>query len=81
MNRQMLAVAVFVITVIAAFIFGFLGLELLLGSMDYGFRLLLGIISGLIVALAEIYVLAKKLNEDYSDETQAKSSYSKVHQD
>ncbi|XP_063977040.1 transmembrane protein 199 [Diachasmimorpha longicaudata] len=63
-NKQLIAVAQFVFSVIAAFAFGFIGLELIVGSLDFGFRLLLGIICGLIVALAEIYFLAKKLNED-----------------
>lgn len=54
----------FVFSVISGFFFGFLGIELLIGSLDFGFRLLLGIICALVIALAEIYFLAKKLIEE-----------------
>lgn len=63
-NRQLIAVAQFVFSVISGFFFGFLGIELIIGSLDFGFRLLLGIICALVIALAEIYFLAKKLNEE-----------------
>ena len=63
-NRQLIAVAQFVFSVLAGFAFGFIGVELIVGDLDFGFRLLLGIICSLIIALAEIYFLAKKLNED-----------------
>lgn len=64
MNRQMIAVAQFIFSVIAGFAFGFIGVELIVGSLDFGFRLLLGIICALVIALAEIYFLAKKLIEE-----------------
>ncbi|XP_058797873.1 transmembrane protein 199 [Phymastichus coffea] len=67
MNSQLIAVAQFVFSVIAGFAFGFIGLELIIGNLDFGFRLLLGIMCALIIALAEIYFLAKKLSEDYDD--------------
>lgn len=63
-NRQLIAVLQFICSVLAAFAFGFIGVELMVGSLDFGFRLLLGIICALIVALAEIYFLARRLNED-----------------
>lgn len=63
-NRQLIAVAQFVFSVISGFFFGFLGIELIIGNLDFGFRLLLGIICALVIALAEIYFLAKKLNEE-----------------
>lgn len=63
-NRQLIAVLQFICSVLAAFAFGFIGVELMVGNLDFGFRLLLGIICALIVALAEIYFLAKRLNED-----------------
>lgn len=65
MNKQMIAVLQFIFSVAAGFAFGFIGLELMIGDLDFGFRLLMGIIIALIIALAEIYFLAKKLNEDY----------------
>lgn len=64
-NRQLIAVAQFLFSVAAGFAFGFIGVELILGNLDFGFRLLLGIICALVIALAEIYFLAKKLNEDF----------------
>ncbi|KAL6255040.1 hypothetical protein P5V15_013373 [Pogonomyrmex californicus] len=66
-NKQLIAVAQFVLSVIAGFVFGFLGVELIIGNLDFGFRLLLGIICALIIALAEIYFLAVKLNENGFD--------------
>lgn len=67
-NRQLIAVAQFIFSVAAGFAFGFIGIELIIGQLDFGFRLLLGIMIALIIALAEIYFLAKKLNEDYEQQ-------------
>lgn len=67
-NRQLIAVVQFIFSVAAGFAFGFIGVELMIGDLDFGFRLLLGIICSLVIALAEIYFLAKKLNEDYDEE-------------
>lgn len=63
-NRQLIAVLQFVFSVAAGFAFGFLGVELIVGRLDVGFRLLLGVICALVIALAEMYFLAKKLAED-----------------
>jgi len=63
-NRQLIAVLQFIFSVAAGFAFGFVGIELILGNLDFGFRLLLGVMCALIIALAEIYFLAKKLAED-----------------
>jgi len=77
-NRQLIAVLQFVISTAAGFLFGFLGIELMLSTtFDLGFKLLLGIICALIIALAEIYFLAKKLSEDYEPLDTSR----KVHQD
>lgn len=65
-NRQLIAVLQFVISTAAGFLFGFMGIELILNTtFDLGFKLLLGIIFALVIALAEIYFLAKTLTEDY----------------
>lgn len=64
-NRHLIAVLQFIFSVAAGFAFGFIGLELIVGNLDFGFRLLMGIMFSLIIALAEIYFLAKKLNEEY----------------
>ncbi|TMW49444.1 hypothetical protein DOY81_005454 [Sarcophaga bullata] len=62
-NSQIIAVLQFIFSVAAGFAFGFLGVNLIVGNMEFGLRLLLGIMCALIIALAEIYFLAKKLNE------------------
>lgn len=67
-NKQLIAVAQFIFSVVAGFAFGFIGVELIVGNLDFGFRLLLGVICSLIIALAEIYFLAKKLSEDMYDD-------------
>lgn len=64
-NSQLIAILQFVFSVAAGFAFGFIGIALIVGDLDFGFRLLLGIMFALIIALAEIYFLAKKLNEEY----------------
>ncbi|XP_043261499.1 transmembrane protein 199 [Colletes gigas] len=79
-NKQLIAVAQFVFSVLAGFAFGFLGVELIIGNLDFGFRLLLGIICALIIALAEIYFLAIKLNEDDCDIDSTLTS-KKLHQE
>ncbi|CAG9765702.1 unnamed protein product [Ceutorhynchus assimilis] len=74
MNTHLIAVFQFIVSVITGFAFGFIGIELLIGTLDFGFRLLLGIVCALIIALAELYFLAKKLNEDLEFETMAKKA-------
>uniref|UniRef100_A0A1I8MWR9 Endoplasmic reticulum-based factor for assembly of V-ATPase n=1 Tax=Musca domestica TaxID=7370 RepID=A0A1I8MWR9_MUSDO len=69
-NSQLVAVLQFIFSVAAGFAFGFIGIQLIVGNLDFGLRLLLGIMIALIIALAEIYFLAKKLNEyDNTTET------------
>ncbi|XP_030369226.1 transmembrane protein 199 [Scaptodrosophila lebanonensis] len=62
-NKQIIAVAQFIFSVAAGFVFGFLGINLIVGGLPFGFRLLLGVICALVIALAEMYFLAKKLHE------------------
>ncbi|XP_053615790.1 AP2/ERF domain-containing protein PFD0985w [Plodia interpunctella] len=64
LNRQLIAIGQFVLSIFAGFLFGFKGVEWMIGPMEFGFRLLLGVMCALIIALAEIYFLAKKLNEE-----------------
>ena len=71
-NRQLIAVAQFIFSVVSGFFFGFIGIELIIGELDFGFRLLLGIICALVIALAEIYFLAKKLIEEEREDEKAK---------
>ncbi|XP_030022401.2 uncharacterized protein LOC115441671 isoform X1 [Manduca sexta] len=63
-NRQLIAIGQFIISIFAGFLFGFRGVEWMVGNLDFGFRLLLGVMCALVIALAEIYFLAKKLNEE-----------------
>lgn len=63
-NRQLIAVGQLIISIFAGFLFGFKGIEWMIGTLDFGFRLLLGVMCALIITLAEIYFLAKKLNEE-----------------
>lgn len=64
LNRQLIAIGQFIISIFAGFLFGFRGVEWMVGNLDFGFRLLLGVMCALVIALAEIYFLAKKLNEE-----------------
>lgn len=66
MNRQLIAIGQFIISIFAGFLFGFRGVEWMVGNLDFGFRLLLGVMCALVIALAEIYFLAKKINEELS---------------
>lgn len=77
MNRHLIAVFQFILSVVAGFAFGFIGVELIIGNLDFGFRLLLGIICSLTIALAELYFLAKKLNEDLNFEFNAEKNMKK----
>ena len=81
LNKQLIAVAQFVFSVIAGFAFGFIGIELIVNNLDFGFRLLLGIMCALIIALAEIYFLAKKLSEDYEEMPNTAAMSKKLHQE
>ncbi|XP_030558971.1 transmembrane protein 199 [Drosophila novamexicana] len=62
-NKQIIAVAQFIFSVAAGFTFGFFGVNLMVGPLPFGFRILLGVIVALVIALAEMYFLAKKLHE------------------
>ncbi|XP_059048077.1 uncharacterized protein LOC131843450 [Achroia grisella] len=63
-NRHLIAIGQFILSIFAGFLFGFKGIEWMVGPLEFGFKLLLGIMCSLIIALAEIYFLAKKLNEE-----------------
>ncbi|EDW84699.1 uncharacterized protein Dwil_GK12992 [Drosophila willistoni] len=63
LNKQIIAVAQFIFSVAAGFTFGFFGVNLMVGPLPFGFRILLGVMAALVIALAEMYFLAKKLHE------------------
>lgn len=59
MSSIVIAVIEFILSVITGFLFGFLGIEYLVGTLDFGFRLLLGNMFGLTVALYNLSHLAE----------------------
>lgn len=61
----MIGVAQFLFSVAAGFAFGFVGLDLIIGGLDFGVRLALGLSIALVIAVAEIYFLTKQLNEEH----------------
>ena len=63
MNRQLLEVIGFVISIFAAFYFGFIGINYMIGPLDLGVRALLGVLAALVVAVAELYFLARILGD------------------
>ncbi|CAL8073530.1 unnamed protein product [Orchesella dallaii] len=62
MNTGIVAVFQFVISLAAAFLFGFSGIQIFLGEMDIAVRLLLGIAFAIIVGVAELYILVVHLD-------------------
>lgn len=75
--KHCIAISQFITSVVVGFVIGLFGIEHVTGSLDFGFRLLLGVICALTTALAELYFLARKLNEDldfdYSRKCDAKN--------
>lgn len=61
----MIGVAQFLFSVAAGFAFGFVGLDLMIGGLEFGVRLMLGISIALVIAVAEVYFLTKQLNEEH----------------
>jgi TMEM199 family protein len=61
-NRHLIGVVQFVFSVAAGFAFGFQGLELLIGDLEMGFRLMCGISIALVIAVAEIYFLLQHIH-------------------
>ncbi|CAG7836746.1 unnamed protein product, partial [Allacma fusca] len=69
MNTGLIAVFQFVVTVGAAFAFGFMGVEVFAGvTFELAVKLLLGIIFALVVGAAELYFLV--LNMDFGDKVE-----------
>ncbi len=62
-NSQLIEVLGFAVSLFAAFSFGFVGINYMIGPLDFGVRALLGVISALIVAVAELYFLARVLGD------------------
>ena len=62
-NAQLIEVIGFAITVAAAFAFGFSGVNYMIGPLDLGFRFMLGVVIALVVAIADIYFMARILGD------------------
>ncbi|XP_059484679.1 uncharacterized protein LOC132202046 [Neocloeon triangulifer] len=62
MNRQLIGVGQLILSVAAGFAFGFIGLELIIGEMEMGFRFLCGTLCALVIAVAELYFLIKHVD-------------------
>ncbi|KAG5879963.1 hypothetical protein JTB14_010351 [Gonioctena quinquepunctata] len=62
-NKYLIAVIQVVFSVIAGFAFGFTGINLILGEFDVRSRLLMGVICGFIIAIAELYFLVRNFDK------------------
>ncbi|CAB4061531.1 TMEM199 [Lepeophtheirus salmonis] len=62
-NRQVIVVFQFVITVVTSFIFGYSAPYYLYGIVDVNFRLSLGLVFGFVVAVADLYFVIKYMLE------------------
>lgn len=79
MDKYLIVVFQFLMSVAAGFAFGFLGVPLLVyGTMEFGFRLLLGIICALIIAIAELYFVLRKMDREGKMEEELKEKAKKV---
>jgi len=63
LNSQLLEIVGFALSLFAGFLFGFVGINYMVGPLDLGFRFLLGVVIALIVAVAELYFLARVLGD------------------
>lgn len=72
MDSVIIAVIQFVISIAAAFLFGFLGIEVFVGSLDLAVRLLLGIAAAVIVGAADLYIMVVYLEAKEDPEKKVK---------
>ena len=63
MNSQLIEVFGFFVTMAAAFAFGFFGINYMIGPLDLGLRSILGVVIALVVAIAELYFMARVLGD------------------
>jgi len=63
-NGFLLLILQFVVSVVCAFMFGYMGPYLLYGKEDLGGRLLLGILAGFLVGCADMYFVIRQLLEE-----------------
>lgn len=63
-NRFLLLIIQFIVSVVCAFMFGYMGPYLLYGRQDVGGRILLGIVLGFVVGCADMYFVIRQLLEE-----------------
>lgn len=63
-NRFLLLILQFVVSVVCAFMFGYMGPYILYGRQDVGGRILLGIVLGFVVGCADMYFVIRQLLEE-----------------
>ena len=63
LNRYLLLIFQFVVSMVSAFAFGYLAPYYFYGTIDIGKRLLYGIICGFVVGLADLYFVVRHLLE------------------
>lgn len=73
MNRQLIGVFQILLSVASGFVFGFIGIEWMVGTLHAGVRLLLGIGIAALIGIAEIYFFVKKLAEPTLTDDQKKT--------
>ena len=61
LNRYLLLIFQFVLSMVSAFAFGYLAPYYFYGTVDVGRRLLYGIISGFVVGMADLYFVIRHL--------------------
>lgn len=63
MNRQLIGVLQVVLSISTGFAFGFIGMNWMMGPLDAGVRLILGLGIAFIIGTAELYFFVKKIAE------------------
>lgn len=73
MNRQLIGIFQVLLSIGTGFLFGFVGIEWIVGNMETGYRLLLGLTMALIIGVAELYFFIKKMSEPISPPSSPKN--------
>lgn len=63
MDRQLIGILQLLVSVATGFLFGYKGIEWIVGNIDTGTRILLGVFCAIIIGIADLYFLVKKLGE------------------
>lgn len=63
MDRQLIGVLQLLVSIATGFLFGYKGIEWIVGNIETSARILLGVFCAIIIGIAELYFLIKKLSE------------------